>query len=178
MGFSNDERYAAHGRHDASAHRGGARGSVQGGSGAHGSGGRIPSGRVPQSPRSSHVAGVRPVQGAAYPGWQGGQGGGYPSSNDEIIRVRKKRKKHKKLKRALLVAAIVLVVLVNTRSSVRRGTRARFPATWPWTSRSVRSLIRCSPPQTASRSRSTCCWWVPTTGKRTASAPTPWFCFA
>ncbi|HIY84251.1 LCP family protein [Rubneribacter sp.] len=113
MGFSNDERYAAHGRHDASAHRGGARGSVQGGSGAHGSGGRIPSGRVPQSPRSSHVAGVRPVQGAAYPGWQGGQGGGYPSSNDEIIRVRKKRKKHKKLKRALLVAAIVLVVLVG-----------------------------------------------------------------
>lgn len=69
---------------------------------------------MPQGGQRPYGAPTRPVQGGYHPaGVHSGQPSGYPSSNDDIIRVRKKRRKHKKLKRALLIIAVVLVVLVG-----------------------------------------------------------------
>ncbi|WP_244596725.1 hypothetical protein [Paraeggerthella hongkongensis] len=69
---------------------------------------------MPQGGQRPYGASARPVQGGCQPaGVHAGQPSGYPSSNDDIIRVRKKRRKHKKLKRALLIVAVVLVVLVG-----------------------------------------------------------------
>lgn len=69
---------------------------------------------MPQGGQRPYGAPARPVQGGYQPaGVHAGQPSGYPSSNDDIIRVRKKRRKHKKLKRALLIIAVVLVVLVG-----------------------------------------------------------------
>ncbi|MBU5405319.1 LCP family protein [Paraeggerthella hongkongensis] len=69
---------------------------------------------MPQGGQRPYGAPARPVQGGHQPaGVHAGQPSGYPSSNDDIIRVRKKRRKHKKLKRALLIVAVVLVVLVG-----------------------------------------------------------------
>lgn len=76
----------------------------------------------PQGARPGAGAGYPPANGQSFNpqatyGYGNQQPGdfrpGYPSSSDEIVRVRKKRKKHQKLKRGLLIALAVLVVLVG-----------------------------------------------------------------
>ena len=107
MGFDDNNRQTASGRHGASASRGGSH--AYGQPPADGFG-QAPHGSRPY-PQGGWYA-SRPTGQTPYPN-QRPANYGYASQADEIVRVRKKRKKHTKLKRAALIALAVVVVLVG-----------------------------------------------------------------
>lgn len=107
MGFDDNNRQTASGRHGASASRGGSH--AYGQPPADGFG-QAPHGSRPYPQGGGYAS--RPTGQTPYPN-QRPANYGYASQADEIVRVRKKRKKHTKLKRAALIALAVVVVLVG-----------------------------------------------------------------
>lgn len=107
MGFDDNNKKAAAGRHDASAPRGGSH--------PYGQNAPAPRGAAPQNRPYPQSGGYVPrsTGQVPYPGQQP-TGYNYASQADEIVRVRKKRKKHCKLKKAALIALAVIVVLVGS----------------------------------------------------------------
>ena len=87
--------------------------------------------------------------------------------------MRKKRKKHTKLKRAALIALAVVVVLVGGVAAYGAWYTSSLASNMALDAQEQSELSSVLAPPIPRWSRSTCCWWARTTGRRTGSAPTP-----